>query len=299
MNARQEAKLNMYRATQQHCIDNDTILRTVPAFAITLTAFNTKVSAIISTAQQEDLVTKGITIGKAEAKTNLCRLAADIGASVYAFAVANHNRQLQQEVNFSFSDLLRTKDDILAPRVQNIKDLANVNLPDLLSYGLTDASLDAFQSAIDDYQQKVPAPRNSVAHKATIRENLKTLFAEADAVLRHQMDKTLTGFKSTHPGFVSTYKVNRIIIDPGSAATTLKLTITGSNDSFVPAASILVNGVSFKTTTTEKGGYQIKPIAAGTADIEVSAPGYVTQMLPAVKIKQGQTTALSITLNTI
>lgn len=144
MNARQEAKLNMYRATQQNCIDNDAILRTVPAFATMLTAFNTKVSAIISTVQQEDLVTKGITIGKAEAKTNLCRLAADIGASIYAYAVAGNNRQLQQEVNFTFSELIKTKDDILAPRVQNIKDLGTANLSDLMSYGLTDVSLAAF-----------------------------------------------------------------------------------------------------------------------------------------------------------
>jgi len=299
MTARQEAKLNMYRATQQNCIDNAVILRTVPAFATMLTAFNTKVSAIISTVQQEDLATKGITIGKSEAKVNLCRLAADIGASIYAFAVANNNRQLQQEVKFSFSDLLRTKDDILAPRVQNIKDLGTNNLSDLTAYGLTDVSLGAFQSSIDDYQQKVPAPRNSAAHKAALRENLKRLFVEADEVLKHQMDKTLAGFRATHPDFVSTYKVNRIIIDPGSAATTLKLTVNGAGEEPVTSATILVNDVVLKTTTTAKGEYQIKPVPAGPANIQVSAPGYATQTLPAVKIKQGQTTTLSITLDTI
>jgi len=299
MNARQEAKLNMYRATQQNCIDNGTILRSVPAFANMLTAFNTKVSAIISTVQQEDLVTKGITIGKAEAKTNLCRLAADIGASIYAYAVAGNNRQLQQEVNFTFSELIKTKDDILAPRVQNIKDLGTANLSDLMSYGLTDVSLEAFQSAIDDYQQQVPAPRNSAAHKVAIRENLRRLFAEADAVLKHQMDKTLAGFKTTHPGFVSTYKTNRIIIDPGSTATTLKLTITGVASESIAGATISINGIPFNIITTKKGEYQIKPVPAGTADIQVTAPGYADQTLAAVKIKQGQTTSLGIQLKTV
>ena len=71
MNAKQEAKLNMFRSTQKHCNDNAAIVATVPAFATTLTAFNSKVSAIISTAQQEDLVTKGVTVDKAEAKKTL------------------------------------------------------------------------------------------------------------------------------------------------------------------------------------------------------------------------------------
>ncbi len=70
MNAKQEAKLNMFRATQKHCNDNPTIVATVPAFTTTLTAFNSKVSAIIPTAQQEDLVTKGITVDKTRSKEN-------------------------------------------------------------------------------------------------------------------------------------------------------------------------------------------------------------------------------------
>ena len=175
MNAKQEAKLNMFRATQKHCNDNAAIVAAVPAFATTLTAFNSKVSAIISTAQQEDLVIKGITVDKAVAKKILCQLAADVAAPIFAFASAGANNTLKQEVNFSFSDLLKTKDDILAPRCQNIKDVGTANLAALAPYGLTAASLTALQTTIDGYQAKVPTPRNSAAQKKTIRENLKKL----------------------------------------------------------------------------------------------------------------------------
>ena len=67
MNATQEAKLNMYRATQQHCEDNAAIVATVPAFSTSFNSFKSKVAAIIATVQQEDLVTKGVTIDKSEA----------------------------------------------------------------------------------------------------------------------------------------------------------------------------------------------------------------------------------------
>src|ERR1700754_1839552 len=168
MKAAKESKLNMYRATLKHCTDNAGIVKTVPAFETALNSFNVKVSAIIAAAQQEDLVIKGITVDKSQARKTLCRLTADIAAPVFAYASATSNNQLKQEVNFSYSDLYKTKDDILAPRCQNIKDLGTANRTALEPYGITDAGLASLQTEIDNYQLKVPTPRNSTAQKKTI-----------------------------------------------------------------------------------------------------------------------------------
>ena len=42
MKAKQEAKLNMFRATQKHCNDNPTIVATVPAFETASQSLNGK-----------------------------------------------------------------------------------------------------------------------------------------------------------------------------------------------------------------------------------------------------------------
>jgi len=298
MNAKLEAKLNMYRSTQKHCNDNLSIVSTVPAFQTTLTTFNLKVSSIIALTQQEDLATKGITVDKTEAKKSLCRLATDIAAPIFAFASAGADNKLKQEVKFTFSDLLKTKDDVLAPRCQNIKDIATANLRALAAYGLTEASLSAFQTEIDNYQSKVPTPRNSAAQKKTIRDNIKKLFAETDSILKEQMDKTVVGFKASNPDFVSTYKANRVIIDPGKSATALKGTVQNSKDKTpVSGATILVEETGFKATTNDAGTYEIKPIPAGTYTITITAPKYVEKTEKNITAKQGQTTTLSTLLN--
>lgn len=298
MNARQEAKLNMFRATQKHCNDNAAIVATVPAFATTLTAFNSKVSAIISTAQQEDLVIKGITVDKAAAKKTLCQLAADVAAPIFAFASAGGDNKLKEQVNFSFSDLFKTKDDVLAPRCQNIKDAGTANLAALAPYGLTAASLTALQTTIDSYQVKVPTPRNSAAQKKTIRENLKKLIAEASTVLKEQMDKTVVGFKAAHPDFVATYKTNRKILDPKQSATTLNGEVLNSNDkSPIGGATIVIVELENKTSSNEKGGYEIKPIPAGIYTINISAPKYKDKTVKEIAVKQGQTTTLDFELD--
>lgn len=298
MTSKQESKINMFRATQKHCTDNAAIVATVPAFETALNVFNVKLSAIIAAAQQEDLVTKGITVDKSLAKNSLCRLITDIAAPIFAYASATSNNKLKQEVNFSYSDLLRTKDDIMAPRCQNIKDLCTENLSALKPYGITAAGLDALQTEIDNYQVKVPAPRNSAAQKKTIRENIKSLIKEADMVLKEQLDKTIVGFKASNPDFVSTYKANRVTIDPGKSTTTLKGTIQSSADkSPVTAATILIEGTDLKSTTGKDGTYEIKPIPAGTYTITISAKNFKEKTETGLVIKQGQSTTLNTSLD--
>jgi hypothetical protein len=298
MNATQESKLNMYRATQKHCTDNAAVVASVPAFETALNVFNVKVSAIIAAAQQEDVVTKGITVDKTEAKKTLCRLTTDIAAPIFAYASSTSNNKLKQEVNFSYSDLLRTKDDVMAPRCQNIKDIGMANLSGLKPYGITSAGLDALQTEIDNYQVKVPTPRNSAAQKKTIRENIKSLIKEADLVLKEQLDKTVVGFKASNPDFVSTYKTNRVIIDPGKSTTTLKGVILNSMDkSPVSGATILVVETGNKSSGNQKGSYEIKPVPAGIYTISISAPKYNSKTVKEVTVKQGQNTTLDFVLD--
>lgn len=297
MNATQESKLNMFRATQKHCNDNPTIVSTIPAFQTAAGTLNTTIASIIATAQQEDLITKGISIDKAEAKKTLCRLAADIAAPIVAYAAATKNNKLLKEVNFTHSDLIRTKDDELAPRCQNIYDAAKANESALRDYGITSTTADTLLTTINNYQAKVPDPRNAAAQKATIRANLKNLIKEADQILKLQMDKTVPAFKATNPDFVSTYKANRIIIDPGQSATTLKGVILNSmNNTPVSGAAIVVVETGNKASSNEKGSYQIKPIPHGVYTVSISAPTYKDKTAKEVTIKQGQSTTLDLVL---
>ena len=297
MNATQEAKLNMFRATQKHCNDNPTIVSTIPAFQTAAGTLNTTIAGIIATAQQEDLVTKGITIDKAEAKKTLCQLAADIAAPIVAYAAATKNNKLLKEINFTHSNLIRTKDDQLAPRCQNIYDAAKANEAALKDYGITATTADTLLTTINNYQAKVPDPRNAAAQKATVRANLKNLIKEADQILKLQLDKTVLGFKTSNPDFVKTYKANRIIIDPGQSATTLKGVILNAMDKTpVSGAIILIAETANKSTSNASGAYEIKPIPAGIYTINVSAPKFKDKTQKEVTVKQGQITNLDIVL---
>lgn len=288
----------MFRATQKHCADNAAIIAAIPAFQSAVNSLNSKIASIIATAQQEDLVTKGITIDKAEAKKTLCQLAADVAAPIIAYAAANNNNQLLKEVSFNYSDLFKTKDDQLAPRCKNIHDAAQANLAALTDYGISAATVTTLQNTINNYQSKVPDPRNAAAQKVTIRANLKKLIKEADTVLKLQMDKTIVGLKTTHPDFVSTYKSNRVVLDPSKTTTSIKGVIISSADkSFIKGATILLVETKTKVLSNEKGEYEIKPVANGQYSLNVTASKYKDTVVNDVTVKQGQANKQDIVLD--
>jgi hypothetical protein len=297
MNAQQEAKLNMYTATEKHCDENAASFALIPAFLTAFQTFKANRATIVALTQQEDLASKGIAVDKGEAKKILCKLTADIAAPIFAYASSTSNNKLKEQVNYSYSDLLKTKDDQMAPRCQNIYDLATENLAALAPFGITAVILTTLKETIADYKDKVPTPRNAATQKATIRENQKKLFALTDSILKDQMDKTLQALKLTNPDFVTTYFKNRIIVDAAKTTTSLKGIITSAaNNSFVPNATVTIGNSTYQTTTDATGQYQIKPIAAGTYAIAIAAKGYLPLSIPALQVKQGKINKKNISL---
>lgn len=297
MNSKQDSKLKMYRATEKHCDENTTLVATIPAFQIAFNNFKTKIADIISTAQKQDVILKGITVEKNNARQTLCQLAAEIAGIIYAYASAVSNQRLKEEVNFSYSALFRTRDDQLAPRCQNIHNNGTANLAALADYGINAQALTALQNAIDNYSVKAPNPRTATSQRKTLRTNLVMLFDEADTILREQMDKLVVNFKLTDPDFVKAYEFNRVIPSPPSTTTQLKGEVTNESDGEpIKGASITIVESSIIVKTNASGEYLIKPAPVGQFTIRIAAEGFNTFEAEEVEIKLGVVNDLDIDL---
>ncbi len=218
MNAKQNAKLNMYRATEKHIEDNSEIIASTPAFQTAFNKFKARIAAISSTAQQKSAALTGIAADKKNSKQILCKLAADIAGVIYAYASATNNETLKQEMNLPVTTLLRTRDEALAPRCQNIHDRAQSNARALNEYGIKPDQLTDLQTAIDNYSAETMKPRTAVSNRKTATANLAALFKETDDILKNQMDKLIELYRADHPDFVNTYFETRIIVDPPTRA---------------------------------------------------------------------------------
>lgn len=222
MNARQEAKLSMYRAVEKHVNENTTITNTNAAFTAAFSTFSKKIANLQGSETVVSKQTKGVSADKSVLKTILCRSAADLAALVFAYANKTQNNTLKQEVNYSVSDFKKMSDDLIAPACKNIANAANSNLAALADYGVTAAMISDFEKDMANYSAAVPMPQNVRAAKTTETAAIKATIKEIDDVLKNEMDKLVTTFKTAEPKFVSTYLNVRVIIDPKTGKPFLK-----------------------------------------------------------------------------
>ncbi len=297
MNKQKESILNMYDALITFCNNNADTVATVPAFETAFTAFETTVGEIHDTVQMQVSIISGITDAKNLLRKSLCEQAADLCAIIFAFASSTNDVELKAQGNFSISDFKRLSDEMLVPACSNIYNTVNDNIKSLKTYGVTADALTDFQTAIDDYKEKLSSPRNAVTQRAAHSTALNNLFVQANDILKSQMDKVAFQFKATAEGFYVAYKNNRNIVSPGTSATQITGTITNSVTHVpLPGATVQVVGQPLKTVTNENGFFVLKSVSPGNRSIKVAIAGYGDKQQDGLVVKPGKTTSANIAI---
>ena len=216
MNKKQEAKYNMYKATQSLCNANAAIVATQTEFSNSLTDLGT----VITDIEKDETIVSKKTVGVAKDKTSLkldlATIAFRISSAVFAYAEKTKNNTLQKSVDYAESDLPRIKDGQMAATIQNIYDAANNNLAALAGYGVKAADLAELQAAMTKYNNAVPEPRKAISRKAAKTIDLVALFTKGDAIVKNQMDRLSLPFKKTNKTFFDEYQSVRKVIAPAT-----------------------------------------------------------------------------------
>lgn len=297
MNAKQEAKLTMYRSVEQYLDTNSDIISTIAALITAFAAFKAIIANIIGTMQLTDTSLAGIAVDKGNSRRGLCQMAADIAALIRAYATVSGNNTLKAEVNYTVSKLMRTRDEEVVPRCRIIHDRGAENLSELKNYGVTADKLAELQHAIDSYAAKTPTTRTALSNRKTQNQKLRELFHEGDAILADQIDNLIKNFRTTHPDFHKTYEAVREIPDPSTTVTQLKGIITDkSNNQPIKGAVITIVELAKTAKTDSAGEYSIKPIDHGKFTVRIEKQGYESFEDDEFEIKMGDIKHLDVSL---
>lgn len=296
MNARQETWLSMYHAVIAHCDNHPAITAAVPAFATLLAELKAKKAAITSIATKEAQLSSTPATPKEASRISLCNKASEVAAIVFAFATAQKDHKLKEEVRTSFTKLRRLQDELLAPACMNIHKAATNNIAALAPWGITPATLTNFLAIINQYRSAISMPRNTTSLRSAYTAELKKLFTETNQLLKTQLDKVALQFKTTEPNFYNAYITNRIIIDAPTSPTRIKGIITGSSKEPLSDVKIQVMGKEYSTTSDSQGKYSLKIPQPGTYTLHFSKEGFTEKTAENILLKLGKTKRLSITL---
>ncbi len=305
MEARQEAKLQMYRAVENYCDAHNDITSRNAAFATALNEFKQLIADINQVARLDDQRMTGITIDKNKSKQVLCERAADTASIISAYAATVGDNTLREQINFSISALLKTREDVLPARCQNIHDAGAARLDALAEYSVTQTTLDNLQTAIDDYSTAAPKLRAAVSERKTATANLAALYKTTDELLTIRLDKLVTIFKATEPDFVRTYETTRRIIKPPTTPTQLKGIVSSKIDN-APVKNALItvapvefdeDNPPFTAITDASGAYLIKPIPIGDYKVTAKAMSFQNFSEESVRVKLGDISHFDIQMS--
>lgn len=227
----QENKLSMYLTTEKVVDANNPIWAGMPAFVAAKDAFSDKIMEIGKERQRQEKATTGVTKDKAAAEEAAISKAVSVASATYAYASVVGNNGLKDEVNYSPSELRKSRDTILIDRLRVILNAANTHAADLVDYGIAAADLAELDALVIAFEDQVQNPRAAISERATATGALQALFDETDIILKEQLDKLMEVYRNTSFQFYSQYKKARLIIDLGKGGSA----DSGDDDTMAPS----------------------------------------------------------------
>lgn len=293
MNDKQSNWLDMFRAVNMFYLANMAEIDLVPARTAAFTQHQTNITAIEVKAGLRSATTTGVTQDKRTLRINLENHTYGNIQQVKAYAISINDNTMLALMDFELSYVRAIKDDTLGPWSQQRLNTINPILPALISYGITPATITAWQAAIDAFIPFISAPRNAQVIISGHVQDLKNLFSISNAHLDNTVDSLMNIFRASNPSLYYNYAQAREIIDRGHGPVTptppppSQPPITGVINSgsvvniFSPSSPEYTPTITLHIKNTTSGP-AIGPLRFYTANNPADTyPGYGISLLPA------------------
>lgn len=214
MEDKQENKLSMYCSVKKVNEDNITLVNSVIALKKSHLALVDKIGVINTLKEVQAMTSTGVTEDKAFGMVDMVNAAVIIIGAGSAYARAENNKTLLENINYSRSDLLYGRDQDAYTNCKKVYDDLNPLILELADYGITPLIMTDFLAKIDAYNAIVQTPRGAIVQRKSATMQLVDVFKETDEILKI-MDGLVKGFKETEVNYYNMYFAAREIIDLG------------------------------------------------------------------------------------
>jgi len=216
MQKRLENKLTMLKAVLSFLKQNHSMWENSPVMVELVNKLEVLIGEIESIRLVIDSDITGITAEKMAQQVALIDKSYELSSILYAMASSTENRILQGKVDYSETELQKTRGGDLISISVSIAELVRENLPALMPYSLTEADVIKLEELIDNYTENLPTHRVSVAERKSAIERLKVAFTKVDILIYEQLDHMMVRYRNTFPDLYATYINARMIVKYGT-----------------------------------------------------------------------------------
>ncbi len=148
-----------------------------------------------------------------QAKHDLETEILEIADQLYALAAKTGDVALEAQSHFTLSLLDGLDPDKLEQTGKDVGALATANLTALADYSVTAADVTALGTLTTNFGGVKNVFRTAVARRSGQTKTLAQAIADNQSLLRKQLDKLMTKFKTSNPDFYAGYQAARVIVD--------------------------------------------------------------------------------------
>jgi hypothetical protein len=297
MTNEQSDRLDMFKAVIQFDADTTAVTSLRPAFADGITDLKDVVDDIEEATGKQSQAISGTFIDRSENKEELCQKLLIVMSGTKAYAASVGNATLEEEMNYSISELRKIKDESLVPFADNTKTLINAVLASLAPFGVDAPKMADLATARTNFENSISLPRMAVTAKSAQTEALPPLFLAGKNICRKILDPIALTLKPDHAEWYNQYHNVRKIINTGKGTTSLDGVVTDqSNGNPIYNAAVKVIELDLTLNTKVDGSYDFSPIPRGTYTVSFTVSGYQVFNLAAFEIKQGQNITKNVSL---
>lgn len=274
MDQLQERKRSMYYVVEDYLATVPAAtIATMPEFGANFGKFTDTVAKIRQQSESQTTNRVGYRMVKNDLKLDMTKQAIDVASRIKAYAINIGDVVLREEMYQRTSNLFRKPDTICADICRYIQGKGVALLASLAPYGVDTALLDALKDSIDAYTDYIPKPRAGIVARGQATMEMRQLFGNSDAVLRH-MDALVTMLQYSEPEFYAAYFSSRKIIRPGYRTLSLAGLVIDADGAPLSKVSVVIEDTGITRKTTLNGGFQVKDLDSGMYSIRLSKPGY-------------------------
>lgn len=212
MNTRQANRVTMMKTTSVYLDTNNSVWNSMAPMGAAVQSFKNSLTAIDAAARQQE-TPSGAADNKAAARDALEDV---LFLTCEALGVIGHttnDHDLMALTSLNPSELDNLSAEELVNRATTVLERANARKTELATYQVTQANLDEFSEALQDFRDAKEQPRTATAERMAQTESLENLIREANGTLRNQLDRFVNLFRRSNPDFVAGYRGARVVVD--------------------------------------------------------------------------------------
>lgn len=210
MNARQHAKLRMYKSTNTVIEQNRANWENIPIITSLADELKQHINSIENASQLQGSKLS-LSQQKAETREALSEKAMAITGILKTFAEISKNKGLAALIDYTKTDFTHSSEQNTINIANTVLEQAGQYLGELADYGLTQATIDEYAGLFNEFKNMVEQPRNATIQKSYATKELAELFEETDNFIDTKLDNMLLQFQGT--SFYNQYVAARVIVD--------------------------------------------------------------------------------------